>query len=701
LAQSEISTDAPILESKLQPPDIALVGAARREHLIERILHAPEPVVLVRAPAGYGKTTLLAQCAASRRLPVAWLSLDALDNDPVCLVRELCSAVSRAVAVDPLAREAVAAPEPAIASQILPRLANSLLESGGCLIVLDDAHKLDALESVEVLNQLCEHLPQRVRLIVAARGAPGLSLARLRAGGRLFELGSADLALDAAQAEQLLESMGVSEVATAVLERLLARTEGWPAAIYLAARAARESTDPVQAIAAFDGGDRDIVEYVTSEVLSTLSADRLTFLLRASVLDRLTAELCDSVLERADSASVLEDLVESTSLIVALDRRGEWYRYQRAFRRALRALLQRQTPEVVGSLHERAAQWWLSQGDASQATAHLLLLGDPEAASHAALAPAAAWVQLEAGDATRAARWLALAEQHLGAAADQHGALALPRAVLGQDGVGHMARHAQLALALTPPGHAAHTAAAAIVGASLYLRGRNTEARDTLRRAWSGATVLTGTATLARALLAFIALEEGSIRQAESCLRSLSPAMRSGWADAGVAAAQAWLDVELGDVQAARRDLSHAMDLLPRAAAVPWWAALTASVAARVAIALSEVSRAEALVGEARRNLARFPDCVRLRYTLERQELALASGRGGARVLDEPLTDAELRVLALAPTHLTLEQIGSSLHISRNTVKTHLRAIYGKLEVGTRDEAVQRARALRLLEEVA
>jgi LuxR family maltose regulon positive regulatory protein len=326
-----------------------------------------------------------------------------------------------------------------------------------------------------------------------------------------------------------------------------------------------------------------------------------------------------------------------------------------------------------------------------------------------ALALEAAWLRLQFGELTQVHRCLAIAQQAVPNSPFPLGersaasALALLQATLAWHGVTRMARDAEIAVSLEPPDEPAHAPAALCVGASLYLRGRLAEARQMLLEVVSVDSGPPSTMALALVLLAFIALEQGRLTDATTWVRRADGLMLSkGSRDTltGVAsdAARAWLAISRGERQFARGQLERASAGMYRSGAVPWVAILLGTITARVAIALDELDVADTLLEGARRQLAHFADSGRLANLLAVQERALVIARGGARVLDEPLTQAELRVLALAPTHLTLEGIGQTLHISRNTVKTHLKAIYGKLEVATRSEAVQRARDLRLLD---
>jgi LuxR family maltose regulon positive regulatory protein len=279
---------------------------------------------------------------------------------------------------------------------------------------------------------------------------------------------------------------------------------------------------------------------------------------------------------------------------------------------------------------------------------------------------------------------------------------ALLRAAFAWDGVSQMHAQAELAARLEPAGSAAYERAALYVGLNLYLRGRQAAAYDRLREAATLGAPGANTTMCALGALALIDLEanrlDDAARQINAGFALVNDLALEGYAASGpLLAARACLDVARGDRAAARLSLAPVVALLPRTTAIPWLSILLEILCGRVALAVDDVPLAETLLVQARRELARYPDAGVLPHLLTREERALEAVRGGAGVLIEPLTEAELRVLDLAPTHLTLEEIGRNLSISRNTVKTHLKVIYGKLNVGSRGEAVERAHAIGLL----
>ena len=730
---------APVIETKLSPPS-PRSGVVSRQRLVER-MQEPRPLTVISAPAGYGKTMLLAQYAATLERPIAWISLDASDLDPVLLLTEIATALDRVTPIDPRVFRNLLTPEPAIETEVLPLLVNSLAASEPTVLILDDVHRLGTGQGQDVLAFLCEHLPDGAQVVMAAREAPPFPLARLRARGLLLELGPSDLALSRAEARRLLELAQLTLDADAS-DLLYEQTEGWAAGLYLAALAALGTADPNHVIREFGGHDRNIFDFFAAELLAHQPAERLTFLLRTSVLDRFSAPLCDVVLDRADSQVVLAELERTNRFLVALDRRREWYRYHHLFRETLLAALSQWEPLLAPELHDRASRWHERHGTMAEAIDHALAsrnkrraaeliathgralfnngrqatirrwleaFSDADLAAYPPLTSAAAWVMGLLGERQQTRHYLAILEQSSfdGPLPPFHesstrSAVARLRATFGWDGAAQMRAEAELASRLEPVGSPAHEIAALAVGASLVLRGRPAVARGPLQQAASLGEEAANTSMFALGLLGLMELEAHRRDEAEAYIAEGLALMerlglQSYLASGGLLALRARLDVERGDREEARTNLDAAAALLPRSRALPWWYILLATIAGRVATVLGELSLADSLLGEARRELGGYPDAGVLPSLLAEAERELQAIRGGAGVLRERLTDAELRVLELLPTHLSVDEIGRRLNLSRNTVKTHLRGIYGKLDVTSRSGAVARAQALHLI----
>ena len=330
-------------------------------------------LILVCAPAGSGKTTLLADWASSGSRPVAWLSLDAADNDPVRFWRHVVAALDRArpgigERVGPL----LGPPAPPSFEGLVTALINELAAQPGdgeVLLVLDDYHLIDAQPVHVSLGFLLEHLPPGLHLVLASRSDPPLPLARLRAGGQLAELRAADLRFTAAEAAALLRESAGADLPAAAVAALAARTEGWVAGLQLAALSLRGQADPAGFVAAFSGSHRYVLDYLAEEVLDRQQEELRTFLLETSLLERLSGGLCDAVTGRTDSQAMLEQVERANLFLVPLDEVRGWWRYHHLFADLLRARLQQQRPGRVAGLHRAAAAWCEEHGLADDAVA--------------------------------------------------------------------------------------------------------------------------------------------------------------------------------------------------------------------------------------------------------------------------------------------------------------------------------------------
>ena len=368
-----------LLATKLHVPRLQPGFVAR-----PRLVHAlgeglVRRLILVGAPAGSGKTALLAGWARSGDRSVAWLSLDAGDNDPARFWRHAVAALDRA---RPGIAEQVGAllgpPAPASFEGLVTALINELAAPPGqdeLLLVLDDYHLIDAQQVHEPLAFLLEHLPPSVHLVLASRADPPLPLARLRAAGQLVELRAGDLRFTAEEAAALLRETVGDALPTAAVVALAARTEGWAAGLQLAGLSLRGRPDVAGFVAAFNGTYRYVLDYLTDEVLEGQTGQVREFLLETSVLERLSGGLCDAVTGRADSQVMLERVERANLFLVPLDEVRGWWRYHQLFADLLRARLQQQ-PERIAVVHRNAAAWLEEHGLADDAIRHALAAGD-------------------------------------------------------------------------------------------------------------------------------------------------------------------------------------------------------------------------------------------------------------------------------------------------------------------------------------
>jgi LuxR family maltose regulon positive regulatory protein len=373
-----------VVETKL------LVPRARREAvsrlglagLLERAADAP--VTLVSAPAGFGKTTLLAEWLATRPSAshAAWLSIDPTDNDPAVFWTYLIAALQTAVpALGVSASALLESPQTPI-EEVVTTLLNELTGlSDDIVLVLDDYHLANGPRLQAGVAFLIEHLPPQLHLVIGTRSDPALPLARLRAGGKLFEIRAADLRFTPAEAADYLNGvmgLGLTARDVAALE---ARTEGWIAALQLAAISMQGRDDTSTFIAGFAGDDRYIVDYLIEEVLARQPEAVRTFLLRTSLLDRLTGSLSDAVTGEGNGKAMLEALDRGNLFLVPLDDRRTWYRYHHLFGDVLRARLLDEQPERVPELHHRASVWYEQNGQPPEAIRHAIAADDLERAA--------------------------------------------------------------------------------------------------------------------------------------------------------------------------------------------------------------------------------------------------------------------------------------------------------------------------------
>jgi len=369
-----------LLATKLHVPrpQPGFVRRSRPEQALEKGL--ARRLILVCAPAGYGKTTLLAGWARSGSPLVAWLSLDAADNDPARFWRHAIAALDR---VRPGVGERVGPllgpPAPPSFEGLVTALINELAAQPGgdeVLLILDDYHLIDAAPVHASLMFLLDHLPLGLRLVLTSRSDPLLPLARLRAAGQLAELRAADLRFTAAEAGSLLREALGGDLPGAAVTALAARTEGWAAGLQLAALSLRGEADPARFVTDFSGSHRYVLDYLAEEVLDRQDGQVRGFLLKTSVLERLSGSLCDAVTGRTDSQAMLEAIERAGLFLLPLDEVRGWWRYHHLFADLLRARLQREQPGQAAALHRNAAAWCDGHGLADDAVRHTLATGD-------------------------------------------------------------------------------------------------------------------------------------------------------------------------------------------------------------------------------------------------------------------------------------------------------------------------------------
>ena len=373
----------PILATKLYMPP-PRPGAVLRPRLVARLnagLAAGHRLTLISAPAGFGKTTLVSEWGAASGHSVAWLSLDAGDNDPARFLTYLIAALQTVRAeIGAGVMGVLQAPQPPPAEPILIALLNDVTHvPDNFILVLDDYHALDAPVIDQALTFLLEHLPPQMRVVIATREDPNLPLARLRARGQMTELRAADLRFTPAEAAEFLNQVMGLHLSAEDITALEARTEGWIAGLQLAALSMQGHPDAAGFIKSFTGSDRFVLDYLVEEVVAKQPASVQAFLLRTSILDRLCGPLCGAVLASSAAAGqeILEYLEHANLFIVPLDNERRWYRYHHLFGDLLRQRLgQNLTADEITELHIRASQWYEGHGLEIEAFQHAAAAGD-------------------------------------------------------------------------------------------------------------------------------------------------------------------------------------------------------------------------------------------------------------------------------------------------------------------------------------
>ncbi|MGI8451939.1 MAG: LuxR C-terminal-related transcriptional regulator [Streptosporangiaceae bacterium] len=735
--------DLPI-ESKLHAPD-ARAEWVPRPGLLRRLAHAaPAKLVLVDAPPGFGKTTLVAQWRASaiERRRFAWLSLDQGDDDPGRLWWHVVSALERAcpeLAGQDI-RGALRTRAPDIADAVIPKLVTWLAGlTEPVVLVLDDFHLIRERDCHDQVESLLAHLPPSVLLVLITRSDPGLPLARLRTIGDMVEIRMRELCFTRPEAATLVQAVSGIELTLADLADLVERTEGWPAGLYLAALSLRGHPSPGAFVEQFSGTNRFVIDFLAEEVLSRQPPVIRDFLARTSILGRFCAPLCDAVLESGQAAEIIDVLERENLFVVPLDETRTWFRYHHLFAQVLASQLARAEPGLVPALHHRASAWYLASGWVEEAIGHALAAGDvpgsvdliarhwyayvsagrmgtvrswmrsfseEQITAHPIAAHCSAWAAALSGEPELMHRWLPVIEAAHDAGPTPDGLVslessaALLRGVYGFEGLPVMRESARRAVELeTDPGSPWYALARAAYGFSLYLSGDLQSAEAALEEAarseWSAGTLL---GILAFSTLSLIAVEWGEITRADDLARTarslaiqddLNEVPKGSLAHTATGAVRA----AQGRLGEARAEFEHAVRTRRKTPGMSPWATLEAMLGlAQVHVSLGEMIPAGKLIGDAQRMLAAFPDGVEdLQDRLDRLGRQVApphpgAPRGGA------LTEREVAVLRLLRGTLSLREIGQELYVSPNTVKSHAQAIYRKLGVSTRHDAVAQGR---------
>jgi LuxR family maltose regulon positive regulatory protein len=719
-------------------------GSIPRTALVNRLrATSATPVVTLVAPAGYGKTTVLAQWAERDDRSFAWIVCEEGDD-----TLRLCVRIASVLGQTGLPEDSVVASirarrSPGPALRDLGAAFTSLRRP--VVLALDGVHNLRSKACADVLAALALDVPKGSTVVLAGRSLPRGPVARLRARGDLYEVGIEELALTRRDVQRLVRGLGV-ELEREEIDDLGRRAEGWPAGVYLAALALKDG-NPGMVVPG--GDDRFVSDYLEFEVLSRLSANDVGFLIRTSVLDTLSGPLCDAVLDVEGSGRKLQALDRDNLFLVPLDRQRRSYRYHREFREFLRAELERREPHAAAALCRRASAWYEDNDEPEAAIAYAHAAGDVDRLArlvgrdslaawaagkrdavetwlswfaetcdferHPDIAVLEAWAHGLTGRPSASERWLRLAERATlreplpDGSASIEPWLAVVRATQCRDGVERMQADAELALRELGPASGWRPWALVNRGAAHLLMGEVDLADGAMAEAAEEAESIGFTpsrivALSERSLLAAARGDEA--RSAELAVEArtlVEDHGLEGYVRSALAfAVSARREAHRGQLDRARLELERARALTPQLTrALSWYSVQAALELAQVHLSLLDVAGARSWLALADTILLRRPrlgNLVARRAELDEQVERVAAAHEGRA---STLTPAELRLLPLLTTYLSFREIGEHLFVSRNTVKTQAISVYRKLGVSSRSEAIVRAGQLGLVDRTA
>jgi ATP/maltotriose-dependent transcriptional regulator MalT len=738
----------PLLTTKFHAPDPR--DRVTRDGVLSRLTGAQQAkLVLIRAPAGWGKTTLLAQwlLAEAARRRFAWVTLDRRDSDPVRFWTYAIEALRR---LDPRIGAGslafLAVPRVNVARDVLPVLLGELAHlPAPVVLALEDYHSIEGEPVHATVRALLQDLPGTVTLAIATRSEPPLSLARLRARGQLVELDVRALRFSLQDSTTVLNEVHDLNLDREDVRRLHERAEGWPAGLYLAALSLgnRSESDRTDFIAGFAGSDRPVADYLMEAVLLAQEPEVRQFLVRTSMLDRLTGGLCDAVLDTAGSAATLDRLARSNLLLVELDERREWFRYHQLLRARLDAELAREDSSVVADLHRRAAEWHLAHGDLSEAIRHTIAAGDFGAAAELVARHWAARLMVTAGERT-VEEWCAAMPNRVLASdlrlcvARSYAALSMGRMDVAERWL-TAAETAPLPAPFRDGFSSARGAVACVRAGYQWQSGDVAAAMSAAEEVLAAETGSSPWRGVGHAVIALTYAAHGMWEQARASMAAwVEIGRRSGQGEpqiSGLAYGAAW-STELQDWERATADAEASLRLaaelgyeehwicacahfargrvlersdqldrakvemrralvLARRGAGPVTTAWLLTHLVRLLVTCRDPAGARACLEEAQAVLAGAPDAAAV------SGMVAAAGRHLSRAIEdrsgEALSDRERDVLRLLATTLTQREIGAELYLSLNTVKSHTRSIFRKLGASGREQAVARARELNLI----
>lgn len=706
-----------------RPPSRYLERTRLLAHL-DASVAAGRGVVLVSAPAGSGKSTLVNGWLDARVGGVGWLQVDEGDDDPSRFWAYVAAALAETIPALPDAiRTSMGDGSDAIVGSVVNQIAD---HGDDVVLVVDDYHLVTNDHVHRSVEQLVSLRPDNLTIVVSTRVDPPFRLGRLRVRDQLTEVRAADLRFDQDEASWLLDATaaGLGSDAVGLLHE---RTEGWAAGLVLAGLSLRDGADADGFVTAFHGDDHLVADYLTDEFLDSVDDDERRRLLDVSVLERLSGSLIDGVCGVDDGSDWLAGLAASNQLVISLDRTGTWFRFHHLLRDLLRAELERTAPERSAALHAAAGRWYAQAGQLMPAIEHLIR-GDQrvEAAdlvadnatqllnvgriytvnryierlgdlvdTHEGLAIVNGWVSFVTGRFAEAERSLAIA-----ARLDTEGVDA--GLIQSLSAMIHLAKGdvASGLAAIEQPVPATEPTHPMVLGGVRVMGGRFDEARPFLAQATE----------MAASHPDYFVAAVAPIYEAVAELESGSVATARDLADASIAFAD-----EHRIAEAAQLSLAHsvvartsdeptgamrsAMRGVQLARRSPEAVMLTYALASAADVAFEQGhADADALVAEARSIVDRCVDPgIAGRYLARVEARHGRAERPATDELVEELTERELSVLRYLPSQLSQREIASELYVSLNTVKTHCKAIYRKLGVEGRKSAVQAARDHGLL----
>ncbi|MGA7398191.1 MAG: LuxR C-terminal-related transcriptional regulator [Solirubrobacterales bacterium] len=714
-------------------------GIVARPRLIERLLASRStPLVLLNGPPGYSKSTSLAIWDRSDDREFCWLSCQSRHDDPAVLVEAIVEAIEpfHTFSLDVLL--SLGSPDPDM-NTVLNRLGREIASVENPLVlVVDDAHNLTADGTARVLETVLENLPAGSQLAIGTRSCPDLPLGAIRAKRGLLEFAATDLTMTRGESGELLRGIGL-ELEPGQVALIHEKTEGWPAALYLAGLAIEgQSGNLSDRVSAFSGDDRIVVDYFRDEFLKGLSPEKTDFLYRTSLLEELSGGLCDTVLERRDSARILEDLARSNSMIIPLDRSGHTYRYHHLFADMLRLELRLHDPSAEAEIHRRAARWYAAREDFKRAVGHAIESGDlglagdlvwtafPELSGRGQMATMDRWFdaigdegimrspgltlarahkELVSGSGTTAAHWSAIAISELNGNSAYEADLLELKATLCLEGMARMESDATKAAELFDAHSAWQSPCRFFRGVAIHLAGDPEGAEIHLRDAIRIGSAMTPIIqTLALAQLSLLHGGQGrwdeasrlvaqAKEQVERCGLTQLPVMGLAFASS------ACIRAHQGQHEAAAADIDKTLEMMAEMVDMPAWfeAEIRISIG-RAAIRLGRHELAAAMRDEAAAYVEASPGSVILEESVLELEGQLNRSPDVVAGQQLGLTKAELRTLSYLPSHHTFREIGGLLHLSQNTVKTQANSLYRKLGTNSRAGAVMIARESGLLE---